>query len=250
MQIATRIAHTTPEGVTVRGQDLVEDLIGVHTFTEMLYFLTIERFPTPAEAQVLDACLVTLMEHGWTPSSLIARFMIDSVPDEVQVAMSSGLLAVGSVFAGTSEECAKLLKAAVGAEEGPEAYFRTLVPDLRARRAPIPGFGHPVHKPDDPRAARLIAVARRAGMGGAYVDALLALSAEVDRVYGKHITINATGAIGALLLEIGFEPQIMRGVAVVSRAGGLLGHIVEERKTGASRRIWQMAEDAIPYAGD
>jgi citrate synthase len=69
----------------------------------------------------------------------------------------------------------------------------------------------------------------------------------VDAAAGKHVTINATGAIGALLLEIGLAPGVMRGLAVVSRSGGLIGHIVEERETHAARHIWQLAEENIPY---
>jgi citrate synthase len=225
----------------------VDDLIGVRSFTEMVYFLSVGRMPTAAQVTVLDACLVTLMEHGWTPSSLITRLMIDSVPDEAQVAIASGLLALGSVFAGTSENCARLLQAGIATGGDLDEYCRAVVADHRARKAPVPGFGHPVHKPVDPRAVRLLQVSRDAGVAGPYTDLLLRLSAEMDRAFGKAVTINATGAIGALLLEIGVPPDLMRGVAVVSRAGGLIGHVAEERETHSARYVWKLAEDNIPY---
>jgi len=243
----TRIAKTEADRVTIRGQDLVDDLIGVRSFTEMIYFLTVGRMPTSPQVRVLDACLVTLMEHGWTPSSLITRLMIDSVPSETQVAMASGLLALGSVFAGTSENCALLLQGSVEAGGDPDAYFRDAVASHRARKAAVPGFGHPVHKPDDPRALRLLRIAEEAGLAGRYVQMLHRLSAAMDATFGKHIAINATGAIGALLLEIGLPADLMRGVAVVSRAGGLIGHVAEERQTHSSRYIWKLAEENIPY---
>ena len=106
-----RHAHRHLDGhdVRVRGRDLVNELIGQHSFTEMLYFLTCDRCPTPIETRLLDACLVTLMEHGLTPSAVIARLMADSVPEEPQVAIAAGLLAIGSVYAGTTETCAALL---------------------------------------------------------------------------------------------------------------------------------------------
>lgn len=244
--VTTQIAAARTEGVTVRGLDLVDDIIGKLNFTEMTYFLCAGVLPTPPQTRVLDACLVTLMEHGWTPSSIIARMMADSVPEDSQVAIAAGLLSLGPIYAGTSEACAKLLSTGIAAPD-PDAFCTETVRELRSRRAAIPGFGHPLHKPDDPRTARLLAIAADAGVSGRYVDLLQRLGRAVDATFGKHITINATGAIGALLLEIGLEPGVMRGLAVVSRASGLIGHVVEEHRTHAARSIWSYAEHAIPY---
>lgn len=246
-QLKTQIAKSNATSITVRGHDLVQELIGRHSFTEMLYFLTVGRFPKESETRIVDACLVTLMEHGFTPSSLITRLTIDSVPDEVQVAMASGLLAVGAVFVGTMEGCARILK--LGVEQGadPQLYSRQVVTDHLARRVPLPGFGHPFHRPDDPRSRRLFEVAREHGLDKHYVGLLRQLGVELDRATGKHVTINATGAIAALLLEIDVPPEIMRAIAVVSRCGGLAGHILEERRTRSARHIWHLAEQGIQY---
>ncbi len=216
----------------------------------MLYFLTCKRFPTVGEARILDACLVTLMEHGLTPSSIIARLMIDSVPQEIQVAMASGLMAIGSVFAGTMEGCANLILAAQARESDLELFCRETLQTHRAAKTVLPGFGHPIHKPDDPRTAKLFEVAREAGASGRYIRLLQQVSHHVDAILGKHLTINATGAIGALLLEIQMPPSVMRGIAVVSRSGGLIGHIEEEREIGSARRIWELAQQNIPYVDD
>jgi citrate synthase len=249
--LVTHIAHSTPEGVIVHGKDLVEELIGHACFTEVTYLLCSGVMPTPSQTRVLDACLVTLMEHGWTPSSLIARMMADSVPDDSQVAIAAGLLSLGPIYAGTAEACAKLLVKGIAASDR-DMFCREIVADYRSRKAAIPGFGHPLHKPDDPRTERLFTVAEEAGFNGRYVALLRQLGRAVDTSFGKHITINATGAIGALLLEIGLEPSVMRGLAVVSRASGLVGHVNEERQTHAARALWAFAEHSIPYeeAGD
>ncbi len=245
-EMVTHIAMAEPHGSTIRGLSLVDDLMGKLTFTEMTYFLCTGTKPNAAQTRVLDACLVTLMEHGWTPSSLIARIAADSRPDDSQVAFAAGLLTLGPSYAGTLEECAKLLLAGTAAPDA-DAFCLETVRDHRARKAALPGFGHPLHKPDDPRTPRLLEIASEEGLAGKYVGFLLRLGRAVDSVFGKHITINATGAIGALLLEIGLEPGVMRGLAVVSRASGLIGHIREERQTHAARALWSFAEHQIPY---
>ncbi len=244
----TRIATSDATSVHVGGLDLVNALIGEASYTEMLYFLSCGRMPTAGEARVLDACLVTLMEHGLTPSALIARLMIDSVPQEPQVAIAGGLLAIGSVFAGTTEQCAELLVELARREDpGSAEAIRKAVSRFAEARQAVPGFGHGAHRPDDPRALKLLEVAERHGFATSYVSLLRRVSAEVDSVFGRHITINATGAIAALLLEIGVPVNAMRGYSVVSRAAGLVGHLLEEKRCPAARAIWQAGKAAVPY---
>lgn len=249
MPVQTRIATSNANSVTIRGKSLVDDLIGHHSYTEMVYFLTCGRMPCASETRILDACLVTLMEHGFTPGALVARLTADSVPDQVQVAMAAGLLTVGSVFVGTMEGCATLLLEGMAASDRVEWCAATAASYLDNKR-PLPGFGHPFHKPDDPRSPRLFAVAREAGAKGEFIELLQQLSRAIDAHAGRHLTINATGAIGALLLEIGIPIDVMRAMAVISRCGGLAGHILEERATHSARIIWKLTEENIPYEGE
>jgi citrate synthase len=247
----TRTGASTATTIRVRGRDMVNELIGNYTFTEMLYFLTCGAFPSQQQTRVLDACLVTLMEHGLTPSAVIARLMADSVPEEPQVAIASGLLAIGSVYAGTTESCAALLLAIerrIKAGEG--GAIATVVQEYVKAKRPVPGFGHGTHKPDDPRTARLFEIARKEGLGDGHVALLVKVGEEVDKAFGRHITINATGAIGALLLEIGVPVNAMRAYSIVSRAGGLVGHLLEEHETHSGRTIWTAAKAGIPYVED
>ena len=257
----TKIARHTAEAIYVRGENLVEDLIGGLTFTEMMYFQLLGGRPTPAQTKILDAVLVTLMEHGITPSSIVARMIYDSCPEAVQAAVAAGLLGVGSTFVGTMEGCAanleEILAGAKDAEgvdgeavrAGEVARARAIAQRVRAAKQPIPGFGHPHHKPDDPRSPRLIALAEEAGVPGRHIRALRLLAAEVDAAWGRHLTINATGAIAALLGEIGVPREVMRGIAVVSRAAGLVGHIREEQLDPAARAMWEAVNEGIPYTG-
>jgi citrate synthase len=245
---ATRIARHTPDAIFVRGANLVDELIGKLSFTEMMYFQLMGERPSPAQTRILDAVLVTLMEHGLTPSVIAARMVYDSSPEALQSGVAAGLLAVGSTFVGTMEGCARLLDEVLAAPEGDAALrARAIAERHRAAKTPLPGFGHPIHKPDDPRSPRLLALAEEAGVPGRHIRALRTLAAQVDAVYGRHITINATGAIAALLGEIGIPQPVMRGIAVVSRAAGLVGHIREEQLDPAARRIWEMVEERVPY---
>ena len=246
---ATRIAHHTAEAIYVRGASLVDDLIGKLTFTEMMYFQLLGVRPTPGQTRVLDAVLVTLMEHGITPSSIVSRLIYDSCPEAVQAAVAAGLLGVGSTFIGTMEGCAANIEEMLTAPEGEAARAKVIAQRVRAAKQPIPGFGHPHHKPDDPRSPRLLAVAGDAGVPGRHVQALRLLAKEVDAAWGRHLTINATGAVAALLGEIGVPVKVMRGIAVVSRAAGLVGHIREEQVDPSARHIWNTVSEHIPYAG-
>lgn len=243
----THIATSDASSITVRGRDLVNELMGKHSYTEVLYFLIKGRMPTQGETRVLDACLVTLMEHGLTPSAIVTRLVADNVPDEPQAALAAGLLTVGNIFVGTMEGCARILKVGVETAGDAESYCRDVVETHRQERRALPGFGHPIHKPDDPRPPRLFAIAAEAGCEGRYIALLQTLGAALDRSAGRHLTINATGAIAALLLEIGLPAESLRGIAVVSRAGGLVGHLLEERATRSGRAIWQMVDGEIEY---
>ena len=156
---------------------------------------------------------------------------------------------MGSIFIGTMEGCAKNLDEILKAPEGEAARAKAIAQRVRAARQPIPGFGHPHHKPDDPRSPRLIAVAEEAGVPGNHIRALRLLAKEVDAAWGRHLTINATGAVAALLGEIGIPQEVMRGIAVVSRSAGLVGHIREEQLDPAARYMWVKLSEAVPYTG-
>lgn len=239
---STSICTSDLTSITVRGRDLVNDLVGELSFTEMLYFLSTGRRPDAGQTKVLDACLVTIMEHGINPSTIVSRLISDTVPDEPQVAIAAGLLAVGGVFAGTSEQCAAILR-----ELAKEGEVRKAAERLIASGQPIPGFGHLHHKPDDPRTPRLFAVAEKAGVKQTHARLLQALSRAIDEIKGRHLTINATGAIGALMLDIDVPLEAIRCFSVVARSAGLTAHLLEEKSNPAARVIWKESRNAVPY---
>jgi citrate synthase len=245
----TSIATSTADDVFIRDASLCRELIGKLTFTEMIYFQVLGRRPSEAQTAILDACLVTLMEHGLTPSALATRLVYSSAEEAMQAAVAAGLLAVGSRFVGTTEGCGALIARVLAAGDDGAAEARRIAAEFKADKQPIPGFGHPFHKPDDPRSPVLIALARQRGVAGAHVAAVLTLSAAIDETYGKHITLNATGAIAAVLGDAGVPREILRGFALIARAAGLVGHVHEEQQKPAMRAIWEAAERAVAYDG-
>jgi citrate synthase len=205
----------------------------------MMFLGILGRRPSPEQVKVVDACLVTLMEHGLTPSALATRLVYSSAPEAMQGAVAAGLACVGSVFVGTMEGCGQLLRRMLQSERPLREEARAIAHEHRAERKPLPGFGHPLHKPDDPRSIRLFEIAESQGLAGKHVAAARALGHAVDEVYKKHITLNATGAIAALLGDCDVPYEIMRGFAIVARSAGLVAHIHEEQSRPAMRTIWQ-----------
>jgi citrate synthase len=250
--LTTALCHSTTDRVVLRGHDLVGQVMGQMSFAETLYLLITGRRPSAGQVRVLDAVLVTLMDHGMTPQAVAARLTYLAAPESLQGAIAAGLLGVGGRFAGTMEQAAVFIEriAAVANPAGAEAVAEAIVTDHSDRRVSLPGFGHPLHRPDDPRSPRLFAIAAEAGVEGRYVAALQLLSRVADRVFGRHLTINATGAIAAVLMEIDIPAAIMRGIAVVSRAGGLVAQLNEERENRMAGDLLKLVETAVSYSGD
>lgn len=242
------ISYTTQTEIHWRGLDLMSEILGKRDFAETMYLLITGRLPKPWERKIFDASLITLMEHGLTPHAIVTRLVADCNPNQVQVAIASGLMCVGDVFAGTMEGCGYLLLEGLKSEDR-AAWCETTATRFHNDRMPLPGFGHPLHKPDDPRTSRLFEIAREAGTMGEAIDLLEQFGKAVDVIYGRHLTINATGALAAILIEIGITPSIMRGIAVTSRAAGLTAHISEEQQTQSGRRIWTLVENEFAYSG-
>lgn len=248
--MTTKIATTTTDDVLIRGKSLCSELIGELSFSQMMCFTILGRVPGDPQIAAIDACLVALMEHGLTPSALATRLIYGSAPEAMQSAVAAGLLGIGDRFVGTVEGCGRLLARIAGAaRDGDDgaAEAAAIAGEHRAARRPVPGFGHPQHKPDDPRTPAILEVARKTGVAGAHVAALELLAAAVDEAVGRHLTINATGAIAAVLADCEVPVSIARGFALISRCAGLVAHVHEEQTNPSFNAIWRAAGQAAPY---
>ncbi|OGA59721.1 MAG: citryl-CoA lyase [Betaproteobacteria bacterium RIFCSPLOWO2_12_FULL_65_14] len=223
------LAWSTVDRIVVRGKDLPGEILGHLNLGDMAFLELTGRTPNERESKLFNALVVTLVEHGITPSALAARLTYLGAPEALQGAVAAGLLGLGSVFVGSMEGAAKLLSEAIAA--GKDA--KTVV----AENKRIPGLGHPIHKPIDPRTTRLFEIARETGYYGKYCKLMEAISRE------KNLTLNATGAIGALACELGLDWKVVKGLGVMARAVGLVGHILEESRAPMAEEVWHRVEE-------
>jgi citrate synthase len=243
--IRSELAWSSADDVVVRGRSLPREILGRMSLGEFTFFELTGRTPTPQEAVVFDATVIALVEHGLTPSALAARLTYTGAPESLQGAVAAGISGLGTVFAGTMEGAARMLAEALESREPEEPLedlaARTVAPYLAEGRL-VPGIGHSVHRPLDPRAVRLFELAEENGLAGDNVRLMQLIAAEAARASGKVLPVNATGAIGAISRELGFPWQIVRGFAVIARAIGLVAHIAEEIEDPIGMELWHRAD--------
>ena len=249
-KITSKIGWSTPDKICVRGLDLPNEILGHMNLGDFAFLQLTGRRATPEESRVFNAIIITLVEHGITPSAMVARMTYMGAPESLQAAVAAGLCGLGTVFVGSMEGAARMLYEAlppdrVGTGADLDAIAQQTVEAFRARKAIVPGLGHPVHKPVDPRAPRLFQIAAENGKSGEYVALIQKIQAVAEQRSGKMLPINATGAIGAICCEFGFPWQIVRGFGVMARSIGLVGHILEESENPISYELWQRAEEEI-----
>ncbi|PCH67512.1 MAG: citryl-CoA lyase [Rhodobacteraceae bacterium] len=249
-KLTSNIAWSTPDTICVRGLDLPTEILGHMNLGDLAFLQLTGRRATPEESKVFNAITITLVEHGITPSAIAARMTYMGAPESLQAAVAAGLCGLGTVFVGSMEGASKMLYEAlpedkVGTGVDLDALAEQTVDGFRARKAIVPGLGHPVHKPVDPRTPRLFEIAAENGKSGEYIELMQKIHAVAEAKSGKMLPINATGAIGAICCEFGFPWKIVRGIGVMARAIGLVGHILEESENPISYDIWQRVEEEI-----
>lgn len=249
----SQISEVRGDRIFVRGQDLVSELIGKASFTDTVFLLLRGRIPSDPERQIVDAVLVSLVDHGVTSSSLAARMTYRAAPDAVQGALAAGVLNAGGRMLGSMENCGAWLDQWAlddeATDDSVQATATSVVADHRSRGVAIPGFGHASHKGGDARATRILAIADEVGHRGRYVRLLEAVATELGRVVDRPVPINVTGAVAAVLLEIGIAWQIMRGFGVLSRVPGLIAHVAEERATDTVGTLVRNLQDGTRWTG-
>ena len=243
----SRISQGYPDRVEVRGRDLTGDLMGRLSFTEYFHLLLTGEEPTPEQREFLDLLLVAIAEHGMMPTNVAARMTLAADPGALQGAVAAGILGAGPVLLGTSEECAKLLAGARARGGDPAEAGRAVAAEIRAAGGKVPGFGHPVHKPLDPRAERILAVAAEREVAGEHVALAHAIRDGVAEAWGRPLVMNVSMPIAAVMLDLGFDAATVKSVPILARTASLLAHLAEEREHPIGFPMAHAAEDAVSY---
>jgi len=242
----TRISRAFPDRVEVRGRDLAGDLMGRLSFTDYFHLLLTGREPSDDERFFLDLLLVSIAEHGLMPSNVAARMTLAADPGSLQGAVAAGILGAGPVILGAAEDCALLLAAMRAEGTDPLQVAR----EIHAAGGKVPGFGHPLHRPVDPRAERILALADARGVSGPHVALARALREAVAETWDKPLTLNVSLPIAAVMLDLGYSPAAVKAVPILARTASLLAHLAEEQEQPIGFLLAAKAEEAVEYRDD
>ena len=246
----SHISQAYPDRVEVRGRDLTGDLMGRLSFTEYFHLLLTGHEPSEEQRYFLDVLLVAIAEHGMMPTNVTARMTLAADPGSLQGAVAAGILGAGPVVLGTAEECARLLheaQARVAAGEQPAAVAGDIATSVRAAGDKMPGFGHPLHRPLDPRAERILELADERGVSGPHVLLARELRDAVAAAWGRPLPMNVSMPIAAVMLDLGFPSATVKAVPILARTASLLAHLAEEREQPIGFLMAARAEEAIDY---
>jgi citrate synthase len=246
---STSIAKVEPDDVLIRGYPLSE-LIGNLSFADACFLVIRGDLPSKGESEVLDAVFVSLIDHGISPSSMIVR-MLSSCGTPIQSAIAGGVSSIADWHGGAGQQLAQSLHSIVSMSadrDETRAALASLVADYSTSGRRFEGFGHPQHSEGDPRVALLRSLAEARGVTGPHVEALDELSLQIEQHTGKHLKPNVNGIIAALLLDLGFPWQAVRGFVITPRTMGLTAHFVEEQ---LQESRWRHASaETVNYTGE
>ena len=235
----SHISQAYPDRVEVRGRDLTGELMGSVTFTEYFHLLLTGREPTDDQRYFLDLLLVAIAEHGMMPTNVAARMTLAADPDALQGAVAAGHPRRG---AGDPRHLRGVRAAAREATTPSPRCAR-----IRAAGGSVPGFGHPVHKPLDPRAERILELADERGVSGKHVALAREVRDAVAEAWGRPLTMNVSMPIAAVMLDLGFPAGVVKAVPILARTASLLAHLAEEREQPLGFHMAAAAEHSIEY---
>lgn len=246
MEYPTGIGTSDATSIRLLGHDLANELLGRVGFGELALWLATQKRPTPQQVRVFEAVLVSLADHGFTPTAIAARLTLYSAPDALQGAIAAGLLGGGSRFLGVTEDTGRFLAGVLAGtgdqipttDEQWDSLARQVVREQRAAGRFIPGLGHPVHKTTDPRTAVMIEIAEQEGLRGPHLCLFEAIGRVHSEILGRKLPLNGAGVAGAALADLGLPPALLRGVALLARTAGLLGHLAEELRNPIAPDIY------------
>ncbi|HET90745.1 MAG TPA: citryl-CoA lyase [Chloroflexi bacterium] len=228
----TAITSVKPNEIRLRGYR-IDELIGQVTFGEAVYLALKGERPSPEVGRLMNAMLVSSIDHGATPPSVLAARTAASTGATLSASLAAGVLAINRYHGGAIEGCMRLLVEAIGRLDGdtlPQALASKMLAELKVEGKRAPGFGHRIHT-DDPRTRRLLALADELQVGDKGVMMARAFEEALEVDLGRRLPLNVDGALAALLVDLGFPPELGNAFFIATRVIGLAAHVHEEMAT-------------------
>ncbi len=222
----TGITQIEPGVIRIRGYDIA-DLMEKKNFAEVIFLLWKGELPSPAEAKMMEAILVSSVDHGVTPPSSLATRVVVSGGNPLNAAIAGGILTIGESHGGAIEQSARIFQEWVKKGDDTADTARELVSHIKQTGLRLPGFGHRLHK-IDPRTVKLFDLANRLNFTGKHIRLALEVEKQLAALSGKPLPINVDGAIAAVISDMGFDWRLGKAFFIISRCAGLAAHAYEE----------------------
>jgi citrate synthase len=222
----TAITNIGPGKIRIKGYNIA-DIMENLSYAETVYLILKGELPSKPEAELMNAILVSSMDHGASPPSVLGTRTVVSGGNSLNAAIAGGVLVIGDTHGGAIEQSAKILQEWVKKGGDAAATAEQLVEWLGSTKKRMPGFGHRLHNVD-PRTGKLFEIAERHGYKGKHIELCKAIEGALERKTGKKLPINVDGAIAAVISDMGFDWRLGKGFFIISRVPGLLAHAYEE----------------------
>jgi citrate synthase len=227
----TSITKIEPNKISVRGYPLA-DLLGKVSYAQMVYLLFKGELPEENIGKMIEAILVSSVDHGATPPSALSAITVASTGAALNASVAAGILAISQFHGGAIEECMRILKEAMDYKISTNCTLagaaNQIVSNYKNSRRRLSGFGHRVHT-DDPRTKKLFSIADELKISSDYISLSKEFEKELEKSFGKKLPLNVDGAIAALLCEMEFDVTFANAFFMIARVPGLVAHIYEEK---------------------
>jgi citryl-CoA lyase len=222
----TAITQIGKGEIRVRGYDIA-DMMGKLSFSDAVFLVLKAELPSKAESEMMRGILISSIDHGATPPSVLSTRSVLSGGNPLNAAVAAGVLTIGDVHGGAIERCARILQTWGEKPEKASVVAKELVSEFIYKKRRVPGFGHRLHE-TDPRTVKLFQMARELNFSGKHMELAQAIEAELADSLGKRLPINVDGAIAAVMSDMGFDWRMGKGLFIISRVAGLVAHAYEE----------------------
>jgi citrate synthase len=227
----TALTCIEPNKILVRGYPL-DEMMGRLTFGEAIYLLLMGEVPSPGIASLMEAVLVSFIDHGATPPSTLAARNTATTGASLRACVAAGVLGFGRYHGGDIESCMHFLDAGLEGVRQGASYrdaARAILDETQGTEEGVPGFGHRFHT-RDPRAARLFQMALELEMEGAHIQMIRAVEMVITErdTTGSPLPVNIDGAIAAVCGDIGIPPAVANALFIISRVPGIAAQAREE----------------------